>query len=88
MKFIFPMLFLVLAACVQAPSPATVHPDFARIDRDVRALCAVAVPLSGLAGPYAPLIIGGCATEAGIAKLASDPESVARLHEFVEKVRH
>lgn len=80
-------IMALLSACVTAPSPEMTHPDWARIDRDVRAACAVAMPLAPMAGPYAAFIVGGCATEAGIAKLASDPSSVAWLNGMIAKIR-
>jgi len=80
-------LLLALTACGTAPGPELRHPDYARIDRDVRAVCAVAMPLAPMAGPYGVFIIGGCATEAGIAKLASDPSSVEWLQGMVAKVK-
>ena len=81
------LLLIALTACGTAPGPEMRHPDYARIDRDVRAACAVAMPLAPLAGPYGVFIIGGCATEAGIAKLASDPSSVEWLNGIIDKVR-
>ena len=90
MKLLVFAFMVVLSGCATAPSPSPVHPDYARIDRDVRVACEVAKPLALDAGPYAPFIIGACmAGEAGIHKLASDPESVAWLNGIIDKVhRH
>ena len=49
--------------------------------------CSVAMTLAPIAGPIAPWIIGGCASEAMIARLALDPSSLAWVNELVAKVR-
>jgi hypothetical protein len=49
--------------------------------------CSLAMTLAPVAGPVAPYIIGGCATEAGIAKLALDSTSLAWLQGLVAKTR-
>jgi hypothetical protein len=76
----------VLAAACSAGAPDAARPDYARIDRDAKALCAAALPLAPLAGPYAPIIEGACIGEAAIARLASDPVAMARLHEIIKKI--
>lgn len=49
--------------------------------------CAVATTLSPIAGPYAPFIVGACATEAAIARLALDPSSLDWIRDLVSKIR-
>lgn len=49
--------------------------------------CQVAMTLAPIAGPVAPWIVGGCATEAAIAKLALDPSSLAWLQGLVAKAK-
>ena len=55
--------------------------------QQIAAACGVAMTLAPMAGPYAPWIIGGCATEEAIAKLALDPNSLNWVSGLVEKVR-
>lgn len=49
--------------------------------------CSTAMLLSPNAGPIAPYIIGGCATEEAIARLALDPSSLAWVNNLVAKVK-
>lgn len=49
--------------------------------------CNVAMTLAPLAGAVAPWIVGGCSTEAAIAKLALDPTSLAWVNGLVGKVK-
>lgn len=56
------------------------------LDR-IAAACRVAVPLAAIAPPVAPWIIGGCATEAAIAKLAADPSSLQWLDGLIANAR-
>ncbi len=49
--------------------------------------CTVAMTLAPIAGPVAPWIIGGCATEQAVAKLALDPSSLAWINGLVAKAR-
>lgn len=74
---------VLVAACSAGAPP----PDWARIDRDAKALCAVATSLLPVAGPYTLAIEGACVGEAAIARLAADPVAMARLHEIINKVR-
>gem|GEM_PF-4933790 len=53
--------------------------QLARIEsyqQKIAAACNMAMTVAPLAGPVAPYIIGGCATEQAIAKLALDPSSL------------
>lgn len=49
--------------------------------------CGVAMGLAPVAGPYAPWIIGGCATEEAIARLALDPGSLVWVDGLIAKAR-
>lgn len=49
--------------------------------------CAIAMPLSSAAPAIAPWIIGGCATEDAIARLALDPTSLAWVNDLINKAR-
>ena len=58
-----------------------------RYQAEIAGACAVAMTLAPIAGQVAPWIIGGCATEAAIAKLALDPSSLAWLQGLVAKAK-
>lgn len=49
--------------------------------------CSVAMTFAPAAGPVAPWIIGGCATEQAIAKLALDPSSLTWVNNLIAMVR-
>jgi hypothetical protein len=59
----------------------------AQAQAQMTVLCSTAMALSPIAGPYAPFIIAGCATEEAIGRLASDPSSVDWLNGIIVKVR-
>jgi len=59
------------------------QPAVERIER----LCKIAVPLAPLAGPVAPWIDGACMVDGAIARIASDPNSVAWMNDLIEKAR-
>lgn len=54
--------------------------------RDIAALCRVAMAFAGATG-VGIYIVGGCATEAAIAKLALDPTSLQWLNDLIQKAR-
>ena len=72
----------LLASC-----SATQIASVSTYQADIASVCAVAMTLAPVAGPVAPWIIGGCATEEAIAKLALDPSSLAWLQGLIAKVR-
>ncbi len=53
---------------------------------DIEAACSIAMQI-GASTPAGPWIIGGCTTEAAIAKLALDPTSLAWLNGIISKLR-
>lgn len=73
---------LMLAAC--APSQLA---DAQRYQADIAGVCGVAMTLAPFAPMIAPWVIGGCATEAAVAKLALDPSSLAWVNGLVAKMR-
>lgn len=58
-----------------------------RYQAEIAGACAVAMKLAPIAGQVAPWIVGGCATEAAIAKLALDPNSLAWVEGLAVKVK-
>lgn len=84
---------LILTACTTAQVNQA-QQDAAAVAAKVQAACAVAMPLAGLAagvptvGPFiAAGVQVGCGTAAGLAKLASDPTSVAWLNQQIGLLR-
>lgn len=84
---------LIVTACTTAQVDRA-QQDIAKVNTAVQQACAVAMPLAGLAtplpvaGPYiAAGVQVGCGTAAGLAKLASDPTSVAWLNQQVGLLR-
>lgn len=45
------------------------------------------MPLAPMAGPVAPYIIGGCASEEAIAKLALDPNSLNWVNGLIAQAK-
>jgi len=76
------LLASMLAACTPAQQAAA--PGY---QQEIAAACNVAMVLAPMAGPVAPWIIGGCATEEAIAKLALDPSSLAWINGLTAKAR-
>jgi hypothetical protein len=72
---------LALGGCAEFYTTAQSYQD------KIAGACAVAMSRSSVAGPIGPWIIGGCATEAAIAKLALDPSSLAWLNSLVAKAK-
>lgn len=81
LRFAIPFA-LVVTAC----TPAQLVTAQSYQDR-IAGACAVAMTLAPLAGPVAPWIIGGCGTEAMIAKLALDPSSLAWINGLVAQAK-
>lgn len=76
------LMLLAMAACTpQQQQQASGY------QQQIAFACGVAMGLAPVAGPYAPWIIGGCATEEAIAKLALDPNSLVWVQGLVAKVR-
>ena len=80
---------LFVGACT-ASQLATVN----KVQNDVAAACTTAMslaPFATLAGPAGASIAGyitaGCGTEAAVAKLATDPTSVAWVNGLVAQVK-
>lgn len=76
------ILALELAACT--PSQLS---DAQRYQDEIAGACSLAMTLASMAGPAAPWIIGGCATEEAIAKLALDKSSLAWLNGIIAGLR-
>jgi Ca2+/H+ antiporter len=76
------VLLIGLSACTtaQVQKVQTYHDQIA-------AACSVAMFLAPVAGPVAPWIIGGCSTEAAIAKLALDSNSLNWLTKLIADAR-
>ena len=87
LNFVAIAALLVMAACTQQQlqSFETAGPTY---QQKIAAACAVAMSLAPAAGPMAPWIIGGCASEAAIAKLALDPNSLVWVNGLINKVPH
>lgn len=76
-----PIIVLSLAACTQAQiETAQGYQD------KIAGACAMAMTIAPLTGSVAPWIVGGCATEADIARLALDPTSFVWLRGLVVSV--
>src|SRR5258706_10341894 len=73
---------IVLSGC----TPAQVERAWTYQDA-VASMCSTAMLLATAAGPVGVYIIGGCATEAAVAKLALDPTSLAWLQGLVAKAK-
>lgn len=81
---------MVLAAAVLSTLIACTPEQLLRAQTyqdKIASVCATASALTPFAGPYAVWIIGGCSTEAKIAKLALDPSSLAWLNDLILKAR-
>ena len=72
----------MLTSCTQAQLDQA-----AAYQAQIAGACAVAMTLAPIAGSVAPWIVGGCSSEAMIAKLALDPTSLAWVNELIEKGR-
>ena len=77
---------LALTACA-GTTPEEAETTAIGYQRAIAGACTVAMELAPLALPIAPYIIGGCATESAIAKLALNPTSLAWVNELVAKAR-
>ena len=75
-------VLLALAGC----TPAEQQQALAAAST-IAALCSEAMPLVPLAGPAAPWIIGGCATDQAIVTLARDPTSAAWLQGMIARIQ-
>ena len=53
----------------------------------IAAACDVAMGLAPMVPTVAPWVVGACAAESGIAKLAADPSSLAWLNGLISKAR-
>ncbi len=81
-KIVFTLILAALTACTAAEvNKAQTYQN------DITAACAVAMPLAGVAGPAAPYIVAGCATEEAIAKLALDPSSLEWVNGLIAGVK-
>lgn len=90
-------LILTVAAAFALTGCTTAQVNTARTyQQDVAAACHVAMglvtttPLGAVptpVGPIAPWILGGCATEEAIARLALDPTSLAWINGLIAKTR-
>lgn len=58
-----------------------------RYQDQIAGACTLAMTLAPIAGPVAPWIVGGCATETAVARLALDPSSLAWLNGIVAGLR-
>lgn len=82
MKLVTLALALGLAGCAAAQVATTQS-----YQDKIAGACGVAMTLAPIAGPVTPWILGGCATEAAIARLALDPSSLAWINGLVVKAR-
>ncbi len=73
---------LALAACT--PQQVLTAGQY---QAQIAGACQVAMTLAPVAGPYSVWIIGACATEEAIARLALDPASLAWLQGIVARLR-
>ena len=64
------LVALLVGCTLQQQQQATTY------QQQIAFACGVAMTLAPVAGPYAPWIIAGCATEEAIAKLALNPNSL------------
>ena len=78
MKRIVLAAVLLLAAC----TPEQLNQAGA-YQQQIAGVCNVAMMLAPMAGPVAPWIVGGCGTEAAVAKLALEPSSLQWISEIV-----
>ncbi len=60
--------------------------DAGRYQAEIAGACQVAMTLAPVAGPYAVYIIGACAGEEAIARLALDPSSLAWLQGIIARL--
>ena len=72
----------MLASCTQAQLDQA-----AAYQAQIAGACAIAMSLAPVAGSVAPWIVGGCSTDAMIAKLARDPTSLVWINELTAKAR-
>lgn len=82
MKRIIAALPLIAAACT--PQQAL---NFQPYQNQIAGACSVAMKLAPVAGPHGVYIIGACATEEAIARLALDPDSLVWLNGIVARLR-
>ena len=82
-RIVIPAVLAVTACVPTAQQVQTVSTYQQAIER----LCGTAMALAPLAGPIAPWIVGGCSTEAAIAKLALDPSSLAWVQGLIAKAK-
>lgn len=82
MKRIIAALPLIIGACT--PQQAL---NFQPYQNQIAGACNIAMTLAPVAGPYGMYIIGACATEEAIARLALDPSSLVWLNGIVARVR-
>ena len=75
-------LGLLLTACsaAQVQQAVTTASD---VTGQVKTLCTAALPLAAAAGPVAPYILAGCASDSAINTLAQDPSSVQWLNGLI-----
>lgn len=84
-RFCIAVAFVTLAGC-QGITPQQVQ-DAQRYQNEIARACGLAMMLAPMAGPVAPWIIGACATEGAIAKLALDPSSLAWLNGIIARLK-
>jgi len=73
---------LALVACTPQQTAA-----LQRYQDQIAGACSLAMTLAPMAGPAGAWIIGGCATETAVARLALDPSSLAWLNGIVARLR-
>ena len=72
----------LLASCTQAQLDQA-----AAYQAQIATACNIAMALLPQSGSVAPWIVGGCSSEAMIAKLALDPTSLAWVNQLAAKAR-
>lgn len=83
-RFLIPAVLALAAGCV--PTAQQVQ-TVSTYQQAIATACGTAMALAPLAGPIAPWIVGGCSTEAAIAKLALDPSSLAWVQGLIAKAK-
>lgn len=78
---------VALTACTTAELQQT-QQRAAPYQEQIARLCGVAMTLAPFSGPVAPWILGGCSTEAAVARLALDPSSAEWLGGLIDKARN
>ena len=81
-----PLLAVGAMFCLSACTSAQLD-KAASYQAEVAAACNVAMGLAPMVPTVAPWILGACAAESGIAKLAADPSSLAWLNGLIAKAR-